>query len=307
LVTVVLLESVELDVWANVVGTRSAAPETIDKRMSFFMHWKGAIMRPSAGQTLNWIRMQRVLKITFALLFLTTIVPAAPKPELHVAAAANLSNVLPDLSAAFEKNTGIHIVPSFGATAQLTQQIENGAPFDVFLSADVEHIDELISKQFVIPNTRVLYTRGQLVVWAPRSPALHSLTDLTKPEVHAIAVAKPELAPYGAAAIEVLKASKLWDQIEKKIVYAPSISIAKQYADTGNAEAAFTALALTIKESGNQFPVDGKLHKPIDQALAIVKDSKDQKDARAFIAFLSSSDGRAIFKRFGYTQPEPHQ
>src|ERR1017187_6477808 len=116
--------------------------------------------------------------------------------ELHVAAAANLSTVLPDLSTAFERQTKVHIVPSLGATAQLTQQIENGAPFDVFLSADVEHIDQLIKTGFVISNTRAIYARGQLLVWAPRRPDLHTLDDLTKSDVRAIAVAKPELAPY---------------------------------------------------------------------------------------------------------------
>jgi molybdate transport system substrate-binding protein len=237
----------------------------------------------------------------------STAVPAE-KPELHVAAAANLSNVLPELATLFEKTTGVHVVPSMGATAQLTQQIENGAPFDVFLSADVEHIAQLVSKQLVAAGTRAIYARGELVVWAPRTPAIRKLSDLTKPEVHSIAVAKPELAPYGAAAVETLKAANLWDKLEAKIVYAPSIAIAKQYADTGNAEAAFTALALTINEKGSAFavkgfPIDEKLHKPIDQALGIVRASAQQKQAQAFTAFLKSSEARAIFKRFGYGQP----
>lgn len=240
---------------------------------------------------------------TFLALALIGMAAAAPKPDLHVAAAANLSNVLPELSAAFEKQTGIHIVPSLGATAQLTQQIENGAPFDVFLSADVEHIDQLVSKQLITSDSRAIYARGGLVVWTPRTTAVHTLNDLSKPEVHSIAIAKPELAPYGAAAIEALKAANLWDKVEAKVVYAPSIAVAKQFADTGNAEAAFTALALTINEKGMSFPVDEKLHKPIDQALGVVKASAQQKDARAFATFLKSPEARAIFKRFGYGQP----
>jgi molybdate transport system substrate-binding protein len=239
----------------------------------------------------------------FSIIALALLAAFAQAAELHVAAAANLSTVLPDLSTAFEHQTKIHIVPSLGATAQLTQQIENGAPFDVFLSADVEHIDQLIKTGFVIPNTRAIYARGQLVVWAPRRPDLHTLDDLTKSDVRAIAVAKPELAPYGAAAIEALKNSGLWDKLEIKVVYAPSIAIAKQFADTGNAEAAFTARALTVGQSGNLFPVDEKLHKPIDQALGIVKDSKEQKSARAFTAFLAGPEAREILKRFGYIEP----
>ena len=223
--------------------------------------------------------------------------------ELHIAAAANLSTVLPNLGTAFERQTKIRVVPSLGATAQLTQQIENGAPFDVFLSADVEHVDQLVKDGFVISNSRVIYARGQLVVWAPRRADLHTLDDLAKSDVRAIAVAKPELAPYGATAIEALKNAGLWGKVEKKIVYAPSIAIAKQFADTGNAEAAFTALALTVGETGNAFPVDEKLHKPIDQALGIVKDSREQENARKFTAFLASPEAREILKRFGYVHP----
>jgi molybdate transport system substrate-binding protein len=235
--------------------------------------------------------------IIVATLLAATFAQAA---ELHVAAAANLSTVLPELSTAFERQTKIHIVPTLGATAQLTQQIENGAPFDVFLSADVEHVDQLIKNGFVFSNSRAIYALGQLVVWSPRRPDLHSLEDLAKSDVRVIAVAKPELAPYGVAAVETLKNSNLWEKLEKKIVYAPSIAIAKQFADTGNAEAAFTALALTVGQTGNSFTVSEKLHKPINQALGIVKNSKEEKNARAFTAFLAGPEARDILKRFGY-------
>jgi molybdate transport system substrate-binding protein len=240
------------------------------------------------------------MRIVAALLVLVCSANAA---DLHIAAAANLANVLPDLSAAFERQSQVHTVPSMGATAQLTQQIENGAPFDVFLSADVEHVDQLVKGGFVISNTRAIYARGQLVVWAPRRPDIHTLNDLTKSDIRAIGVAKPELAPYGLAAIEVLKSAALWEKLEPKIVYAPSIAVAKQFADTGNTEASFTALALTVGQSGSQFTVDPKLHKPIDQALGIVTNSKEQKNARAFAAFLSGPEAREILKRFGYIQP----
>jgi molybdate transport system substrate-binding protein len=232
---------------------------------------------------------------------------SAGAADLHVAAAANLSNVLPELDSAFERQTQIHVVPSFAATAQLTQQIENGAPFDVFLSADVEHIDQLIKSKFVIPDSRAIYARGQLVVWAPRRQDIHSLNDLTKSGIRAIGVARPELAPYGEAAVEALKNSGLWDKLEAKIVYAPSIAIAKQFADTGNTEASFTALALTIGQSGDRYMVDEKLHKPIDQALGIVAASEERKNARAFTAFLAGPAARDILTRFGYAYPEETQ
>lgn len=224
--------------------------------------------------------------------------------DLHVAAAANLSNVMTELSRSFEqKNTGVHVVPSFGATAQLTQQIVNGAPMDVFLAADTEHVDQLVKSGTIVPDSRLVYARGRLVVWAPTRPEIKTLNDLTSSTVRHIAIATPSLAPYGAAAEEALRQAGLWDKVKDKVVYGSSIAVAKQYADTGNAEAAFTAYALTINEKGNQFLVDEKLHKPIEQAAGIVKDSKEQKTARDFIQFLASAGARAIFKRFGYMTP----
>lgn len=255
---------------------------------------RGRVFRRAAGL------LPGICALVLLSAVLSTMAQAA---DLHVAAAANLSNVLPDLSTAFERQTKVHIVPSMGATAQLTQQIENGAPFDVFLSADIEHVDQLIKGGFVLSDSRAVYARGQLVLWAPRRSDLRTLNDLAKSDVRAIAVAKPELAPYGVAAVETLKSSGLWDKVEKKIVYAPSIAIARQYADTGNAEAAFTALALTVGQNGNFFVIDEKLHKPIDQALGIVKASTEQTNARAFTAFLANSEAREILKRFGYAGP----
>ena len=244
-----------------------------------------------------FMTMKAARKWPYVVLFMLGTTQAH-SAELHIAAAANLSIVMPQLATAFEHKTAIHVIPSFGATAQLAQQIENGAPFDVFLAADTEHIAELVKNGFVFSNT--IYARGQLVVWAPRHPEIRTLADLTKSDIRTIAIATPALAPYGAAAIDTLKQSGLWEKVQRKVVYAPSIAIAKQFADTGNAEAAFTALALTINQKGNQFEVPSP--KPIDQAAAIIKASKEQKNARAFMLFLASPEARAILHRFGYTE-----
>lgn len=225
---------------------------------------------------------------------------AAPEGELHIAAAANLNHALVDLAAAFESQTQIHIVPTFGATAQLEQQIENGAPYDIFMAADVEHVTDLAAKGVTVPGTRAVYARGQLAVWAPERPNLTTLAGLTDPSIRIIAIAKPELAPYGAAAVEALKNAKLWAKVQKKVVYAPSVSVAKQFADTGNADASFTASSLTADEKGHSFLVNEKLYKPIDQALCILKSSKEQANAQTFVQFLSSPEGKAILKRYGY-------
>src|SRR6185295_15358697 len=117
-----------------------------------------------------------------------------------------------EIVAAFHKQTGIEVVLSYGPTAQLTQQIENGAPFDVFAAADTEHVDQLIAKNRIVPDSRAVYARGQLALWIPEGEKLgiRNMKDLMRPEVKFISVAQPELAPYGEAAIESMKAAGLW-------------------------------------------------------------------------------------------------
>ncbi|HYA16330.1 MAG TPA: molybdate ABC transporter substrate-binding protein [Bryobacteraceae bacterium] len=225
---------------------------------------------------------------------------AATGAELHVAAASNLNRALAEICGAFEHQTGIHVVPTFGATAQLAQQIENGAPFDVLMAADVEHVDEVIGKGAAASESRTIYARGRLAIWAPARPELKTLAGLADPSIRIVVIAKPELAPYGAAAVEALRNAGLWDKVRDKVVYAPSVSVAKQFADTGNGDAAFTASSLIAGEKGNTFLVDEKLHKPIDQALCIVKASKEQANARAFVRFLAGPEGKSILKRYGY-------
>jgi molybdate transport system substrate-binding protein len=251
------------------------------------------------------------------LAILTCARPAAPaseEVEIHVAAAANLTQVLPELAAVFERESHIHpgshihVIPSYGATAQLTQQAESGAPWDVFLSADTEHVDELVKKGLADAANSAVYSRGKLVVWAPKRPDLRSLDQLANPGVRFIVVAKPELAPYGEAAVETLKSAGLWDKTSAKIVCAPSIAIAKQFADTGNGDAAFTALALVVNPAnpgaaGNYFPIPENLHKPIDQAMCVMKSSQHAKSAQAFFAFMKGASARAVLERYGYTQP----
>ncbi len=144
--------------------------------------------------------------------------------------------------------------------------------------ADTEHVDQLIKSGNALADSRYLYARGNLVLWAPKRPDLKTLNDITGPGVAGIIIAKPELAPYGAAAIEALKNAKLWDKLQSKnIVYAPNISAAKQFVDTGNGDAAFTALSLIIDQPGNYFLIDEKPYSPINQALCITQ--KNAKDA----------------------------
>jgi molybdate transport system substrate-binding protein len=221
------------------------------------------------------------------------------QPELTVAAAANLTDAFAQIGQAFTKQTGVHVIFSYASTAQLAQQIENAAPFDVFAAADTVHIDRLVSDGKILPESRMLYARGRLALWNPRG-SVQKLEDLAAPSIRFVAIAKPEAAPYGEAAVESLKSLGIWDKVQPKVVYATNINMAKQYAATGNADAGFTAYSLVQHESGRVIIVDEKLHQPIDQALGIVSASSQKADAKRFVAFLTGRDGRTIMERFGY-------
>jgi molybdate transport system substrate-binding protein len=227
---------------------------------------------------------------------------------LTVAAAANLTDALGEIGPRFTSATGIRLVLSFGATADLAKQIENGAPFDVFLAADTEHVDQLESKGLLTPASRAIYARGRLVMWLPPGSKLklEKIHDITAREFERIAIAKPDLAPYGRAAVESLRNSQIWSEVEKKVIYSQNVSQAKQYTATGNAEVAFIPLALVKPGEGSYIELDEQLHQPIDQALGIVKESTKQSQARRLVDFLLSPEGRDLFTKSGYHAPPEH-
>ena len=225
--------------------------------------------------------------------------------QLTVAAAANLTDALGEIGPRFTSATGIRLVLSLGATADLAKQIENGAPFDVFLAADTEHVDQLESKGLLTPASRAIYARGRLVLWLPPGSKLkvEKIHDITAKQFERIAIAKPDLAPYGRAAVESLRNLQIWSEVENKVIYAQNVSQAKQYAATGNAEAAFIPLALVKPGEGTYIEVDEKLRQPIDQALGIVRESTKQSQARRLVDFLLSPEGRDLLTKNGYNAP----
>ena len=226
-------------------------------------------------------------------------------PELIVAAAANLTDAFAEIGPRFTTRTGIRVVFSFGATADLSKQIENGAPFDVFTSADTTHVELLEREGLLSPGTRALYARGRLAMWLPPGSNLkiERIEDITAKAFERIAVAKPDVAPYGKATVESLRALGIWNQLEARVVYAQSVSQARQYAATGNAEVAFIPLALMKPGEGSYIEVSEELHAPIDQALGVIKASTKQTAARQFVDFLLSQEGQELLVKKGYSKP----
>ena len=236
--------------------------------------------------------------ILFAgLLATASCVRQTPPQRLTVAAAANLTDTFTKLGADFERSTGIHVVFSFAATGDLTRQIENAAPFDVFAAADIDHMHQLQEQDLLLPGTLHIFARGQLALFG----SARSLQDLATDKIRFVAIAKPATAPYGRAAVEALKASGLWESVQSKVVYAENINISRQYAITGNADAAFTAYSLVLNDK--PILIDPKLYARIDQAIGVLKSSKRASDAQRFVEYVMSAAGQRLLEQSGYGKP----
>lgn len=240
---------------------------------------------------------------------------ACAAQQLKVAAAADLSSVMPSIVAAFEKQTGIGVSVSLGSSGNFFAQIQNGAPFDVFLSADRSYPERLQEAGLVQPGSLVEYARGKLVLWTPRHSRLHfaadkdgallgDLGDLAAPAVRRIAIANPEHAPYGRAALAVLEHYGIYDKVREKLTLGENIAQTAQFAQSGNADVAFIAysIALTaqMKARGRFVLIPQYSYPPLQQAAVVLKSSKNKAQARGFLEFLGTAKAQAILHRFGF-------
>jgi molybdate transport system substrate-binding protein len=213
---------------------------------------------------------------------------------LTVAAASDLIPVQPALQNA-QPNLRIRFVNA--ASSVLSQQIDNGAPYDVFLSANAQFVDRLASNGKLRPDSVRTYATGRVaILWKDRKS--HPVSDLTQNWVRFVALANPRLAPYGAAAQQALQHAGLWPTIKSKIVYGENVRQALQLFDSGNADVVLTALSLVEDRKPDLIPADW--HAPIVQKAGVVSESKNQADADSFLQFLISPAGQAVFAKFGF-------
>jgi molybdate transport system substrate-binding protein len=229
----------------------------------------------------------------------------SPATELTVAAAADLTPALEEIGREFESTQKTKVVFVFGSTGMITRQLENGAPMDLFAAANVSYIDQLDQKGLIIPDTKAIYGRGRIVLWTPNeSPLrLETISDLARAEVTRIAIANPDHAPYGLAARQALESAGIWENVKHKLIYGDNIRQTLQYAETGNVEVAIVALSLSIQTNGRWTLIPENLHQPLDQALAIMKSTKNEQAARAFATFVNGPQGRAIMQKYGFSFP----
>ena len=206
----------------------------------------------------------------------------------------------------FEKSEGCKVTLTFGSTGTYRfQQIENGAPYDVFASADEKVIDDLIEKDKVISDTKQLYAIGRigLATYMKNSLQIKDINDLLKPEVKKIAIANPDHAPYGLAAKQALQSAGIWDKVKDKLVYGKNIQDTLTLITTGNADAGFIALSIYKKDQVKFQLLDDKLHQPLIQAIGVIKGTKNEELARKFISYVNGSEGRPIMKKYGFVLP----
>jgi molybdate transport system substrate-binding protein len=226
-------------------------------------------------------------------------------PEITVAAAADLTNAFNELGREFEATNKIKVVFVFGSTGLLTRQIENGAPMDLFASANVSYIDQLAQQGLIVPGTKQIYARGRITLWTTADSPLkiETVADLARPEVKRIAIANPDHAPYGLAAQQALQRAGIWDAVKPKLVYGDNIRQTLQYGETGNVDVAIVALSLSQQSKGRWVLIPEQLHDPIDQALAVIKRTPNEAAARSFANFVTGPRGREILGKYGFAFP----
>ena len=243
-------------------------------------------------------------KIVLALTFLCSTIFAG---TINIAVAANVSYAINDLIAEFNKtnpDTKVEVV--LGSSGKFTTQIQNGAPFDIFLSADMK-FPETLEKENLTTTKPVIYAQGSLAMLSIKPLDFSKgIALVTNKSIEKIAIANPKTAPYGTAAIEALKNANLLEKIENKFVYAESISQAVTYAITA-ADVGFIAKSSLYdekmskyKENINWISIDPKLYTPIDQGIVVLKRAKNNKEAHAFYNFILSKEAKDIFLKFGY-------
>jgi len=251
-----------------------------------------------------------------AALLLSLLAPLAARPadpprrSLAVAAAANLKPALEALAKAFEAEQGVQVIVTLGASGNLFAQIQNGAPIDVFLSADRDYPRKLVEAGLADEQGEVLYAVGKLVVWTPAGSRIDlgrdGLRALASPEVKRIAIANPATAPYGRAAQAALAAEGLTEAVQEKLVIGESVGQVSAFAASGNVEAAFLPLSLALAPElagGHRLEVPARLHPPLEQSAVVVRAAREPALARSFLAFLTGARGRGILSRSGYAAP----
>jgi molybdate transport system substrate-binding protein len=230
--------------------------------------------------------------------------------EITVAAAADLQFVLQDVAARFQKESGTKVKLVYGSSGNFFQQIENGAPIDVFFSANLEYPKRLEAAGLTEPGTYYQYARGKLVIWVPKESRLNlgsGVTVLLDPSIKKIAIANPEHAPYGQAAVAALRSERVYDKVKDELVLGENASQAASFATSGAADAGVVPMSLalspTMKDRGRYVEVPAADYPAIEQACVILAASKNKQAARQFLSLVKTPATAELLRSYGFDVP----
>lgn len=230
--------------------------------------------------------------------------------EITVAAASDLQAVMPDIATRFQKETGKTAKLIFGSSGNFFQQLQNGAPFDVFFSANLDYAKKLEAAGLTEPGTFYQYAVGKIVIWVPNDSKLDvssGLQALLNPVVKKIAIANPQHAPYGQAAVAAMKKENIYDKVADKFVLGENISQTASFVVSGSADVGIVALSLALspnmKDKGRYAEIPSGEYPPIEQACVVLKSSPQKDTAKAFVSFIKTPAVAELFRTYGFAVP----
>jgi len=230
--------------------------------------------------------------------------------ELRVAAASDLKFAMEELAEKFEEQSGTTVHVTYGSSGNFFSQLQNGAPFDLFFSADIEYPKKLKAAGLAEPGTLYEYAIGRIVIWTPPDSrvdvAKQGWKILLDTRIQKIAIANPEHAPYGQAAVAALKQAGIYEAVKGKLVYGENISQAAQFVQSGNAQAGIVAMSLAVSPAmrdGKRWEIPAQVHPALEQGAIVLKDAKNKVAAMAFLDFVKSPAGRSTLSRYGFAFP----
>lgn len=250
------------------------------------------------------------MKRSFCLLLASLLAISADARDVYVAAAADLTFCLKDINAAFQKaNPDVKVVVATGSSGKFFSQIQHSAPFEVYMSADIEYPRKLAEAGFADKESLFQYAVGQIAVWTvdPKLDVSKGLTVLTDQRISKVAIANPSHAPYGRAAQAAMEKAKVWENVQPKLVMGENISQAAQFVQTGNAAAGIIALSLlkapSMEGVGKYWLIPRDQYPAIEQGAILTNKGKDNGDAKKYMAFLKTPEARVIFDKYGFLLP----
>ena len=241
---------------------------------------------------------------------MSTNLPAQEQKVVRVAAAADLKFAMEELAKGFESKMGINVDLTTGSSGNFFAQIQSGAPFDLFFSADMDYPKKLEASNFAEPGTLYEYALGGIVIWTPANSPLdvarNKWNALLDAHVQKIAIANPSLAPYGRAAVAALQKAGIYEQVKSKLVFGENISQAAQFVQSGNAQAGIIAHSLALSpgmKDGKMWEIPPEMHPRIEQGVVVLKGARNKAVTLEFLNFVKSAPGREILEKYGFASP----